>query len=165
MKWLKLDVGCGCHPTGDVNCDLYVKDEGHRSGKKAKLHLVNLKIDTKEAANFVLCDSQHLPFKDGAFEEAVSSHVIEHVRDPALLVREMLRVARREITVKCPHRLGERRHDFHLWHFKCTDFNRIGAGVTISEWRCFPNNFFPLFRLPLEMTVKLRRRNGEWTSG
>jgi len=37
---------------------------------------------------------ERLPFRDGAFDAAVCSEVIEHVEDPAALVRELHRVVR-----------------------------------------------------------------------
>lgn len=29
---MKLDIGCGNFPTGDVNTDLFIEDIGHRTG-------------------------------------------------------------------------------------------------------------------------------------
>jgi len=42
----------------------------------------------------VVANANHLPLKDGAFSLAVLSHVVEHLENPALAVREAARVAR-----------------------------------------------------------------------
>jgi len=44
--------------------------------------------------NWVVGDAQHLPFKDNCFEAVYASHVIEHLSDPALFLKECYRVLR-----------------------------------------------------------------------
>jgi hypothetical protein len=53
---LRLDVGCGDFPQGNVNCDLYLT-ESPEMGKGRK-------IDPKKCPNFVRSDTYHLPFRD-----------------------------------------------------------------------------------------------------
>ena len=65
---LILDVGCGSFPSGNVNCDLYIKDVGHRWQDGTE-------INYKRIGNFVLCDVQHLPFRANIFSSVYSSHV------------------------------------------------------------------------------------------
>lgn len=43
-------------------------------------------------ATFVLGDSMHLPFADGAFDVAICTHIYEHVPDAVLLMDEIYRV-------------------------------------------------------------------------
>ena len=150
-----LDVGCGVNPSGSVNCDLYVEDVGHRSAFARLSQQAKNRIDVHGTANFVLCDVQHLPFKDGAFKDVVSNHVIEHVPNPSLLVSEMVRVCRKSVTVRCPHFLGECHSEFHLWHFKRSSFPM--ASMVVSDWKYLPHEFFPLFRVPREMTLVIRK--------
>jgi len=45
----------------------------------------------------------HLPFKDESFNAVFSSHTIEHVQNPLLMLREMCRVANEKIVVRCMH--------------------------------------------------------------
>jgi SAM-dependent methyltransferase len=64
-----LDVGCGDKKQGDVGCDLRrLKD-----------------VD-------VICDMNHLPFKNNCFAKVHSSAVIEHSPHPFLFLQEQVRV-------------------------------------------------------------------------
>ncbi len=81
-----IDVGCGIRPQGDVNVDLYI-DGRHRD--------ITDSIQTHSIANFIRADSLFLPFKQKAFEVAISNHTIEHTEQPYLFLRELQRVSRR----------------------------------------------------------------------
>ncbi len=99
-----LDVGCGDAPCGDVNCDLFVVDvEGHRL-LKPECYALN----TREIDNFVLCDCHFLPFKSGTFELAVSRQLVEHIKKPVDMIRELIRVSSDYIIIETVHRRGER---------------------------------------------------------
>ena len=116
MKYdiIVLDVGCGSFPQGNVNCDLFIKDEGHRLQEGTSINVKNIK-------NFVLCDSRFLPFRDGSFDKVISSHLIEHVKDPIQQLDEMVRVSNCLIELLCPHWLGEKLdgiNPYHLSHFQ-----------------------------------------------
>lgn len=111
---MMLDVGCGFFHKGDVNCDLFIKDKGHRLQKGKSINIKNVK-------NFVLCDSQFLPFKDGSFEIVHSSHLIEHVPNPIKVLDEMVRVSNDQIELFCPHWLGDKmrgKNPHHLSLFR-----------------------------------------------
>jgi hypothetical protein len=59
-----------------------------------------------------------LPFEDDAFDVVVSTHVLEHVKFPARVAREMWRVARREVWVVVPkQRYAHYTPDLHLHFF------------------------------------------------
>jgi SAM-dependent methyltransferase len=51
--------------------------------------------------NLVLVDVYHLPFKDGHFDTVLSSHTIEHLRDPERFYRELTRVGK-DVTLVLP---------------------------------------------------------------
>jgi len=156
-----LDVGCGTNYVGDVNCDLYVDDIGHRSGRRD----VSVdRINVKAVPNFVLCDALHLPFKDASFPKVVCRHLIEHVSKPESLMFELLRVSQLVVEVACPNALGEHRSDFHMNHFRSRWFWNFGKRycnyvfVYTSQWRCFPSDLFCLFRLPSEISARFVKR-------
>ena len=166
-----LNVGCGDQATGDVNCDFCVEDtEQHRhSSMVTKLNLQAIK-------NFVLCDAQHLPFRDNVFETAFSSEVIEHVKNPFLMLRELGRVSKSKVIVECPHILWERAfacrslHNWrwikkhHLNHFNSRWFVREGAKiglVVLSGERIhetfYPSYYFPLIRFPRSIRITFKK--------
>jgi ubiquinone/menaquinone biosynthesis C-methylase UbiE len=159
----RLDVGCGTVATGDVNCDLFLKNVGHR-GKTA------MPILLAKTKNFVLCDVQYLPFKNGGFNMVYCSHVIEHVVNPSQLFRELLRVSLNQVVIKCPVGLTERmkffgkQNRFHRTYFKQRWFVHAArvcgvkeVVVGASEYFCFPHQFLPWLRLPFEFTVTLTK--------
>ena len=75
-------------------------------------------MSAREIPNFVLADAEHLPFKDESFSVAFSSHTIEHVGNPLLMLREMCRVAKRKAILRCPHRRGSAaRMPYHVNYF------------------------------------------------
>lgn len=93
-KCLKvLDVGCGLKPCGDVNCDLFTNN-----------------VNIQSVSNFVKCSAMNLPFTDQCFETVFSSHVIEHVPDPFLMFKELMRVSSKELLIRCPHKDGSGAH-------------------------------------------------------
>jgi SAM-dependent methyltransferase len=72
----KLHLGCGRSPLkGWVNLD------------SARLEGVDVVADLDD------CRRTPLPFPDGAFEEFLAMHVIEHLRDPLAFMQELYRVA------------------------------------------------------------------------
>ena len=166
---MKLDVGCGSYPEGDVNCDLYMEDVGHR----VNYTYSPSQLLTKNMRNFVLADAQHLPFKDNAFTEVCSDHLIEHVPKPFQMLRELVRVCSEKAVVKCPHRYGDR---VFFWHnpadtLHCNFFskkwfftaltalqNECYGRVAYTKFQAVPHALFPLIHLPLEITVEIRKK-------
>ena len=88
-------------------------------------------MSAREIPNFVLADAEHLPFKDESFNVTFSSHTIEHVGNPSLMVREMCRAAKKKVIVRCPHRRGSgAKMPYHVNYFDEEWFkevsNRLG---------------------------------------
>ena len=52
----------------------------------------------------LIAHGDDLPFKDGAVDFVLASHVIEHFPDPIRALKEWVRVARRYVVVIAPHR-------------------------------------------------------------
>jgi ubiquinone/menaquinone biosynthesis C-methylase UbiE len=154
---MRLDVGCGHTPVGDVNVDLYKNPSTHRSRDQSKCE----DYDLHAVPNLVVADAEHLPFKNNAFDYVYSNHVIEHVSNPEVMLREMVRVTKDIVHIKCPHRYASRKGmALHLNYFSCLWFyktlRQLGMGILhgdISLWRYIPNQVFPLFRVPAEIEV------------
>lgn len=134
---LKLDVGCGSKPTGDVNVDFCVRGWNSQEGDQKRGEFLNPKV----IPNFVVADAEHLPFKDDVFDVAFSSHVIEHVPNPSIMLREMCRVSKRKILVRCPHRKGSgAKRPFHLHYLDEEWFEDAASklGLNVKSFvRCF----------------------------
>ncbi len=82
---LVLDVGSGHRPHEDAThlVDLLPDNDAER-GRPLRRHGRPLIAATLEA----------LPFKDHAFDFIYACHVLEHMRDPAVACRELMRVGR-----------------------------------------------------------------------
>jgi len=144
---IMLDVGCGGNaqwpdsiPRGDVNCDIL--------------------RPVRRIPNFVLCDALHLPFRNGSFQEVYSNHVIEHVKNPYKMLKELVRVSALQVHIYCPHRFHPyrkvRNHKCHFtktWFAQALDKLGIYHSVRYSNFRYFPHPFTPFVRLPIEIEV------------
>lgn len=151
---MKLDVGSGDRPSGDVNCDLFKDRTPHIRFRDNKI--------VRE--NFILCDGEHLPFKTEAFSTTYSSHTIEHVRNPLNFLREIIRVTEKNgiIFIKCPHRLSRnaRFKPYHLNYFNATWFKKVlrRFEFVVESTYYYPIfEYIGLFRIPDELQVTIRK--------
>jgi SAM-dependent methyltransferase len=104
-------VGCGSRPTGDVNVDFFAGGWNSQEGNQKQGEFMNPHL----ISNFVAAHAEFLPFKDECFDIAFSSHVIEHVENPSKMIMELLRVSKRKVVVRCPHRKGSgAKRPFHI---------------------------------------------------
>lgn len=94
-----LDVGCG---PGTITADLAeLVPQGHVIGidnVASVLSQARTLVDQRNLANveFRLVDAAHtLPFADDTFDVVFCHQVLQHVKDPVRLLKEMKRVAKR----------------------------------------------------------------------
>ena len=107
-SWKILDIGCGytAHKNANVLC--YVQD---------------LSSVYKEK-DFVKLTSNILPFKDKEFDFVIASHVIEHVKDVEIFIKELQRVSSKgyiELPTKLEDNLVFENKKDHLWHMEFDD--------------------------------------------
>lgn len=106
---LVLDLGSGGSPNlrANVLCDRFAGDATERRGAA---------IAYPAERPFIIGDAHSLPFKDYAFDFVICSHLLEHVEDPAQVLCELQRVARRGY-IETPSRVAEKIHSLpiHLW--------------------------------------------------
>ena len=107
---LVLDVGSGDKPSwrADVLLDRYLGDEyaAQRSGRgRARI--------SRPLFN---SDAARMPFADGVFDYTICSNLLEHVPDPAGVVRELVRVSRAGY-IEVPEASSAKIVDFpsHIW--------------------------------------------------
>ena len=148
---MNLNVGCGNNPRfGDwVNIDLFVSKTLHRHYKA---------LDTKLTQNFIKCDAQHLPFKDKCFNLVYSSHVLEHVKNPVLMLQECARVAQEQLNLKVPHWLTGRKPEHKSYFSKKWIVKALyGLGVyhVAVTYRYSLHKRFVPFPIPFEMNIQV----------
>ena len=106
-----LDVGCGDGGTAGFcatrGAAIMLTDADPQRVAAAERNLASLSARSVQA---VVSDSNPLPFPDGVASVVVSTEVIEHVEDPAVFLKELVRVgkpgARYLLTVPDP--VGEK---------------------------------------------------------
>ena len=151
-----LEIGSGHNPKArsDVLCDKFIADDEQRGG--------TIVADRP----IVEADGQFLPFADRAFDYVICSHVLEHVEDPAQLIAELERVARRGY-IETPSEIGERIYgwQYHNWVVNLVDgclmlrrnernsqfgqlFHRMAA--TDKHWKRFHLTHHNLFLVQYE---------------
>ena len=120
-EWLVLDIGSGHNPhkRADVIVDRYLTDEDNvagRSGRAAKI---------PDSKLFVLADGNALPFRDGAFDFSICSHVLEHIPSIDTFCTELNRVASAGY-IETPSKCAEliRHAPYHIWFVSAKE-NRL----------------------------------------
>jgi len=133
---LVLDAGGGHAPfrRADVIVEIDVSEGRQRDGKR---------IACEKGSKFMAADIAGLPFKEKSFDFVFCSHVLEHVKDPALACRELIRVAKRGY-IETPRKWTEfyAGHPSHRWLVDIVD------GKLCFEKRRFINSPFMNFMLP-----------------
>ena len=107
-SWKILDIGCGysAHKNASVVCDIQ-----------------DLSNVYKEK-NFVKLTGNILPFKDKEFDFVIASHVIEHVEDVEIFIKELQRISSKgyiELPTKLEDNLVFENKKDHLWHMEFDD--------------------------------------------
>jgi SAM-dependent methyltransferase len=134
-----LEVGCG---DGALLCELRRRGFGGAlSGVEITEAAVAIAGARAEIDAVELYDGLHLRATDGAYELGVLSHVLEHVPDPATLLREVARACG-AVVVEVPleanwsaRRAGKRVHAAEVGHLQRLDraaIRRIVADAGLS---------------------------------
>ncbi|MFM7679977.1 MAG: class I SAM-dependent methyltransferase [Roseiflexaceae bacterium] len=114
---LVLEIGSGDNPNprADILVDKFLFDNTERGG--------DIVIDRP----IVVADAHHLPFRDGAFDYTICSHILEHMDDPKQFVSELTRVSKAGY-IQSPSEIAERlfHWSFHRWYV-----NLIGDTIVL----------------------------------
>lgn len=128
-----LEVGCG---DGALLCELHARGFGGTlAGVEITQAAVAIARRRKEISAVELYDGVQLPAADGAYQLGVLSHVLEHVPDPAALLREVARSCR-AVVVEVPleanlsaRRSVKREHAAEVGHLQRLDRSAARAMV------------------------------------
>ena len=109
-NWKVLDIGCGygAHEKASIICD--VQD-------LSKFY---------EGKNFIKLESEILPFEDKEFDFVIASHVLEHVKEVDIFIKELERVSSKgyiEVPTKLEDNLVFENKKDHIWHMEFDDIN------------------------------------------
>ena len=107
-SWNILDIGCGytAHKNATVVCD--IQDLSNFYKKK----------------QFIKLSGTTLPFKDKEFDFVVASHVIEHVKDVEIFIKELQRVSSKgyiELPTILEDNLVFENKNNHFWQMEFDD--------------------------------------------
>lgn len=118
--------------------------------------------------NLIRADCSYLPIQDNAFDMTISNHLIEHVDEPFLLLKEMVRVTKSEgeIHIETPHKLSHSRkwflhkHSFNLrWFAKAFRILNVEMVEARKNYKHYPHEYFPLIRVPyfIQVTGRIKK--------
>lgn len=118
---LVLEIGSGNNPNprSDILCDRYLTDDSERAGG------FKIRVDRP----FIVCDGYHLPFADHTFDYVICSHILEHMDEADLFLKEIARVAKAGY-IEVPRDISERLFGwpFHDWICEWTK-----KGITLRK--------------------------------
>ena len=114
------------------------------------------------------CYFRHLPFRDNIFDISISNHLVEHIDEPFLLLKEMVRVTKPDGTMRIttPHRLSHNRkwtmhkHSFNLtWFVEAFHVLNVELIDTKKNYKYLPHEYLPLIRLPyfIQVTGRVKK--------
>lgn len=140
--WNVLDVGSGHQPNRRANVLLerFLDETIHRTSQ-------NVLIPSDK--EFVVGDALQMPFADNSFECIITSHIAEHVDDPIIFCKELIRVANSGY-IETPGPLTEylMPNKAHKWIVYKKGSRLIFRTNKITKSFCAP--FFRLFYLNRE---------------
>jgi len=116
-----LDVGCGIHPKGDVNVDLYITQKE----RKAQ-NFIDIKLG--KTKNLVKTDAHYLPFNDEVFDKIICYHTIEHLLQPYTALTEMYRVLKKNgiLVLDLPNsKLVSTEHQTHFYSWTTSSLSHL----------------------------------------
>lgn len=79
LGFTSLDLGCGESPRGDCNVDCFLPNPIPK--------------------NFILANTDHIPFKKNSFDTIYSFYNIEHMENPSKYIKDLLYIARKEVFI------------------------------------------------------------------
>jgi len=93
-----LDVGCGLGADAAAMATLVAKGGAvvGVDGSQAMIQEARRQHGSVEGLSFEVADAAHLPFDDASFDACRIDRVLQHIADPAPVIREMARVLRPE---------------------------------------------------------------------
>lgn len=150
---LVLEIGSGDNPNprSDILCDRYIKTSHERAGE------FRIRIDRP----MVVADGMMLSFPDKTFDYVITSHIFEHMDDPAGFAREIMRVGKAGF-IEVPSAISERVFGWNFHHWYCD----IRGGVLTLSPKTEGERFGGFFHRLIAQNIWFRRcfeeDEGKW---
>jgi SAM-dependent methyltransferase len=105
---LELGSGDNPNPRSMVLVDKFFEPTPHRKNTPMKL----------DGRPIIIADAEQLPFRDKSFDYVICAHIIEHIPNVEIALKEIMRVAKAGYietpSVFAEHIVGK--HEIHLWN-------------------------------------------------
>lgn len=146
-----LDAGCGSgiarsfNPYWQANVFMDIEKPPRRIG------------------NFVVGDVNHLPFRNNIFSEVHCNHVLEHLENPIVAIKELIRTSSDMVLIRVPHRfsVNAKADKTHISFFNKTWFARslrqLGVLYRVEAFYSPRPKYLPIFNLPHEIKVTIHK--------
>ncbi len=169
-----IDVGCGPspHPKAKFALDKFITPEHrtHGAGKSINTHEFELK-----GIKFIQSGIESMPFDDKTFDVVYSHHVLEHVNDPILACKELMRIGDKGI-IFTPSAFSEIAfgREYHKWMVHAKNNTLIFIEKSPEEYMPFGSDAENPFDIALNeggwykfpiMIKNLRRRIRDYWYG
>lgn len=149
-----------------MNLDLFIEATAHRSLEADMRSNTDVKL--ANIPNLIRAECTCLPIKDNVFDLTISNHLIEHVEEPLILLKEMVRVTKPDgkIRVTTPHMLSHSRkwilhkHSFNMaWFIRAFRVLNVELVGSKKNYKYFPHDYLALFRFPyfIQVTGKVKK--------
>lgn len=103
--------------------------------------VIQFDLDPKAKWRDIGGDAHNLPFYDKVFEHVFCSHVLEHLQEPILALKEMRRVTIKTVVLKIPNALHYYKYgedDGHLFSWTPSSFFNL-LNTTFEEFKIEPS--------------------------
>lgn len=116
-------------------------------------HQIRPSVITTEILRYpstdVVAVGEHLPFRDGVFDAVLSLHVLEHVKNPFVCARELVRVLKPGGTLYAvtPYIVGVHGYPFHFFNPTPAGLKALFEGLIVDPKIAVPPIAHPLAAL------------------
>ncbi|MBN2094121.1 MAG: class I SAM-dependent methyltransferase [Candidatus Zambryskibacteria bacterium] len=133
-----IDLGCGKAPFLDIVRRRFKESWGLDYSPET------LKYNRQKfpAINYIEGDAQNTLFRDDCFDVVVAGEIIEHMENPIILLKEMLRICKPNGKLILSTAIMEYNDPEHIWEFNTKDFKEWGFTVEMIRSERFPGRSY-----------------------
>lgn len=114
---------------------IWLLDAGGGSRKISLANYVNADIQRNTGSTDVLCDIHNLPLRDNSFDLVINEAVLEHVKRPWVVVKELERVLRRGGYLYVKVAFMQPVHNYPAHYFNMTKEGLLSLFADMTDFR------------------------------